>query len=301
MANKIENRVCCQCGLSLSKTEYYKSNSDFHIDKLLPICKKCFNQDVKLYLENSNYKSRKKAMQRMCMAFDVYYDDDLFDKCDDNEDLYIVIGNYMKRLNMAQYKNKTFETTLHSGAVVLKDPDIKNSADDSEQIDAADIEKWGVGLSATDYKNLNAHFKYLTDANPHRDSNQEIFITDLCYTKMQQLRCITDGDMENYKKMGEYYNATFSKSGLKVSNETETNSDDCLGVWSARIAQYTPEEYYKNKELYRDHDGFMQYMKRFVLRPLRNLQYGTTDRDEEFYVKEVGDDVEFDADTDQIL
>ena len=299
MANT-EKRKCCQCGTSLPKTDYYKSNSDFFIDKLLPICKQCFNQDVKLFVENSNYKSRKKAMHRMCMAFDIYYDEDLFEKCDDNDDLYIVIGNYLKRLNMAQYKNKTFETTIQSGCVVLNDSDTKKN-DDPESINAEDVDRWGAGLSATDYKNLNAHFKYLTDANPHRDSNQEIFITDLCYTKMQQLRCITDGDMENYKKMGEYYNATFSKSGWKVSNETETNSDDCLGVWSARIAQYTPEEYYKNKLLYRDHDGCLDYIKRFVLRPLRNLKYGTTDRDEEFYVKEVGDDIEFDADTDQIL
>ena len=41
----------------------------------------------------------------------------------------------------------------------------------------------------------------------------------------------------------------------------------------------------------------MDYIKRFLLRPLRNLQYGTTDRDTEFYVKDGDDDEYIDTDT----
>lgn len=305
-------RVCCCCGETLLSTQFYKSYSPFYKDGHLPICKSCFNQEVKLHLEDENYKSSKKAMQRMCMAFDIYFDESLFDKCDANDDIYIVVGNYLKRLNMAQYKGKTFEDTLKKDEGVLsgdrkpvKENRVAlvdkygNEQDNVVEISAEDIKKWGVGLSPTDYENLNAHYKYLTSANPHCDSNQEIFINDLCYTKMQQLRCIRDGDMDNFKKMGEYYNSTFSKSGLKVVSDAEANSDDCLGVWNARISQYTPEEYYKNKELYKDHDNFRDYIERFVLRPLRNLQHGTDERDKEFYVKEVvEEDEDVDSDTD---
>ena len=52
------------------------------------------------------------------------------------------------------------------------------------------------------------------------------------------------------------------------------------------ISKYTPEEYYKDKTLYKDFDGIGDYFKRFVLRPLRNLQLGTTDRDKEFFVSD---------------
>lgn len=211
---------------------------------------------------------------------------------------------------MNQNKGKTFDTTIENGDFSLsgdrKQPKEKrvivvdqygNEDDKSKEINPADIERWGIGLEPIDYENLNNHYKFLKSANSHCDSNQEIFINDLCYAKMQQLKCVRGSDMENFKKMGEYYNSTFIKSGLKVASDSEANSDDCLGVWNSRISQYTPEEYYKNKQLYSDHDNFMDYIKRFLLRPLRNLQYGTTERDKEFYVKDGDDDEYIDADT----
>lgn len=306
MPKSVEKCVCCSCGEPKNSIHFYKSNSEFYSEGALPICKECFSRKFGQYA--AEYHSNKKAMQRMCMAFDIYFNEDLFDKCDTNDDT--VVGKYFRQLNMNQNKGKTFDTTIENGDFSLsgdrKQPKEKrvavvdqygNEDDESEEINPEDIERWGVGLMPIDYENLNNHYKFLKSANSHCDSNQEIFISDLCYAKMQQLKCVREGDMENFKKMGEYYNSTFVKSGLKVAADAEANSDDCLGVWNSRISQYTPEEYYKNKQLYSDHDGFMDYIKRFLLRPLRNLQYGTTERDKEFYVKDGDDDEYIDADT----
>ena len=306
MAKNTEKYICCHCGELLDSSEFYKSDSKFYQNSKLPICKDCFSREFGNYL--NNYHSSKKAMQRMCMAFDVYFNDDLFDSCDNTNDER-VIGNYFRKLNMNQYKGKTFDTTIENGEILLsgdRKPVKENRAvtvdqygnEQEDEINPADVERWGVGLSATDYENLNNHYKYLKSANTHCDSNQEIFISDLCYAKMQQLRCVRDGDMDNFKKMGDYYNSTFKKSGLKIANDSEANSDDCLGLWVSRISQFTPEEYYKNKKLYKDHDSIGDYFERFVLRPLRNLQYGTAERDTEFYVKDVDEDDIPDADSD---
>ena len=291
--------TCCHCGDLLDDKNFYSSFSPFYQNGKLPICKKCFIRNYVGYL--NIYHSSKKAMQRMCMAFDIYFNEKLFDSCDttDNEK---VIGNYFRQLNMTQHRNKTFDQTIEDGGVLLSGERVKvkekrvalldeygNESDD-EYIKPEVILRWGTGLAPTDYANLEAHYNYLKKSNPHCDSNQEIFIQDLCYAKMQQLKCVASGDMDGYKKMGEYYNNTFQKSGLKVANEGEANSDDCLGVWNLRIAQFTPEEYYKNKKLYSDYDSIRDYFRRFILRPLRNLQYGTTERDEEFYVKDVDED-----------
>lgn len=223
------------------------------------------------------------------MAFDLYFDEKLFDKCNTKDEN--VVGVYVRNLNMNQYQGKTYENTIEDGLVVLGNS-MKHFAytNISDEIATEDIEKWGAGLTQTDYENLNNYYKFLKSANPHCDSNQEIFINDLCYAKMQQLKCVREGDMDNFKKMGEYYNSTFSKSGLKVAADESANSDDCLGVWNARISQYTPEEYYKSEKLYRDHDNLGDYVARFMLRPLRNLMHGTTDRDREFYVKDCEED-----------
>lgn len=299
--------VCCTCGESLNISKFYKSYSGLYINSLLPICKDCFSHKFGEYAKI--YKSNKIAMQRMCMLFDIYFIEDIFDKCDTNDET--VIGNYFRQLNMKQNRGKTFEDSINEGTFNLSGDrkpvknktrivtvdEYGNEQEGAEEVNPEDIERWGVGLQPVDYANLNNHYSYLKGANPHCDSNQEIFITDLCYAKMQQLQCVRNQDRDGFKKMGEYYNATFQKSGLKVAADTETNSDDCLGVWNARISQYTPEEYYKNKTLYRDHDNLGDYFKRLVLRPLRNLQHGTTERDTEFYVKDGDDDEFIDADT----
>ena len=109
MPKKSEKRVCCTCGDSLIVSKYYKSNSDFYIDSMLPICKDCFSHKFGQYARV--FKSNKMAMQRMCIAFDIYFNEDLFDKCDTNDET--VIGNYFRQLNMAQHHGKTLELLIY--------------------------------------------------------------------------------------------------------------------------------------------------------------------------------------------
>lgn len=293
--------VCCHCGEALPEDQFYKSYSQFYINKHLPICKDCFNRIVKLLLENETYKSSKKAMQRMCMAFDIYFDEDLFDKCDTHEDIYVAVGNYMKRLNLKNYAGKTFETTLQKGEILSGDrkpvkekrvaivDQYGNESDESQKINPKDIEKWGAGLEPEDYNSLNSHYKYLKASNPDCDSNQEIFINDLCYIKMQQMKAMRDGRVDDFNKLTESYRKSFAQACLKVVRDANATEDTLIGVNAEMIERYTPAEYYKDKSLYRDFDGIGDYMQRFVLRPLRNLMHGTKDRDFEFYVKDEED------------
>ena len=95
--------VCCQCNKSFdSLTQFYKAYSSLYAGTgYLPICKDCFAKLFNSYLEK--YKDPQKAMKRICMAFDLYYNDSLFDTC--NDGTKALIGNYIKRLNMVQYKH----------------------------------------------------------------------------------------------------------------------------------------------------------------------------------------------------
>ena len=70
--------VCCQCHNTFeSLTDFYKTYSTLYTDTgHLPICKNCFLNLFNSYV--SKYQDRCKAMQRVCMAFDLYYVDSLF-------------------------------------------------------------------------------------------------------------------------------------------------------------------------------------------------------------------------------
>lgn len=292
MPDKDTKCVCCSCRESLPLTKFYKSNSEFYIDKHLPICKDCFANIFGFY--TAEYQSTKKAMQRMCMAFDIYFNEDLFDSCD--ADSSAVLGNYFRKLNMKQQKEKTFDTSLKEGfefsgnRKVVKNTrvavvDEYGNEDESQEANQKDVEKWGVGFDPVDYKVLEDHYKYLKVANPNCDSNQEIFVIDLCYIYMQKMKALRDGKVDDFNKLTESYRKSFNQAGLKTSDDLKTD-DDCWSVWVDRVAQYTPEEFYKNKERYKDHDGFGEYLERFVLRPYKNIEMGTQDRDSEFYVHE---------------
>ena len=293
MPDKDSKCVCCSCRESLPLTKFYKSNSEFYPEEHLPICKDCFANKFGFY--TAEYQSTKKAMQRMCMAFDVYFNEDLFDSCD--TDSSTVLGKYFRKLNIKPHKGKTFDSSLEEGFELSGNRKVEKNTrvavideygneDNDTEINPKDIEKWGVGFEPVDYDILNTHYESLCNSNPHSESNAEIFIVDLCYTKMQQMKAVREGNVDNYNKLTELYRKTFTQAGLKTVKDANAIEDFTIGVNAETIEKYTPAEYYKNKSLYKDHDNIGEYVERFLLRPLKNLMHGTKDRDFEFYVKD---------------
>ena len=283
--------VCYQCGRVLPENGFFKSNSPlFKVIGHLPICKTCLSEDFKTY--KAEYMgSSEIAMQRICMMTDVYYDSDLFNSCDTIDDK--VVGTYFKQTNLGQYKGKTFGDTLDSGFYFRDSADRHNAKDLEKEnevtVDPKLIQKWGSGLSPSDYYSLEDHYKYLKSANPNCDNNQEIFIIELCYIKVQQMKSYKDQKIDDYNKLTEQYRKTFKDAQLKIAQDDVGTNNDSWGEWIERISQYTPEEYYKNKKLYKDFDGLGDYINRFLFRPLRNLMHGSTDRDTEYFVPDDGD------------
>lgn len=288
-----EKYICCECGEELALNKFYKSNSSIFAGiGHLPICKDCFVREFKKY--KVEYMNPQRAMQRLCMAFDIYFDAGLFDSTNGKDD-DAMVGNYMKKTALGQYKTRTFDSTLDDGFyftgeksnITLSKVEEEH---EEEKIDPRLIQKWGEGLAAAvDYNILEDHYKYLKSANPNCDSNQEIFINDLCYTKMQQMKAVREGRVDDYNKLTESYRKTFMQAGLKTVRDSTALDEFTVGVGIETIEKYTPAEYYKNKKLFRDFDGIGEYFERHILRPLRNLQYGTEDRDAEYYVKDEGD------------
>lgn len=301
MPKSVEKRVCCTCGESLNSSKFYKSYSKFYIDSLLPICKDCFAHKFGEYAKT--YKSNKMAMQRMCMTFDIFFDEDLFDKCDINDDT--VIGNYFRKLNIKQNIGKTFEDTITNGGVALSgdrkrikgkrvayvdEYDNVQEETPDEKINPKDIEKWGAGYDAVDYDTLNAHNKFLQNANPNCDSNQEIFISNLCYIYMKQMKASRENDTKSFTDLLNLYIKTFKESGLKTVRDTSESKEFKAGVSIAMIEKYTPAEFYKDQNLYKDFDGIGGIIKRFFTRPLKNLQFGTNEQDEEYSIQDGDED-----------
>ena len=270
----------------ISYSPFYAGNNGY-----VTICNNCIE---KYFPKLTDFFSgnEEKAIERFAQIFDWYYQEKAVAATRKISAGRNRVRGYPSKMCLPQTKDHgtTYLDTIRDRVDnTIGSLDNLQEERENGQTNVSDkiAKKWGIDLfSSKECNILEDHYQMLKRQNPNCDSNQEIFIKDLCYTKLYQLQALKDKKPDDFKKLTELYQDTFKKAGLKTIQETDSSSDETLGVTLATIAQYTPEEYYKNKKLYKDFDNIGDYFKRFVLRPFKNLITGSTERDKEYCVKD---------------
>lgn len=266
---------------SRSASPLYQAN-----DGYLPICNKCrdkyYEKLVDLYNGNEAH-----AIEHFCMQFDIIFHVDALSSSRKSSTLSR-ISSYLSKRNLGQTARigATYVDGIKYEYVNRANLKKENNSNKKSKPDDLLVQKWGAGFSDEDYYTLESHYKTLKDNNPNCDNNQEIFIKNLCNLHMLSVRALKTGDVDKYTKLVDQYSKTFKTTGLKTIEEKDDSNNASLGVTLATISKYTPEEFYKDKNKYKDFDNIGEYVERFMTRPLRNLQYGSVDRDEEYFVPE---------------
>jgi len=293
--------VCNRCGKKYQTLSSFPTNNSlvYSMDGHIPVCNTCL-RDIwhKFY---NYFGSARTATKRTCMAFDFYYNEKLFQSVyDENNDSKYIFREYVQRTSLRQFQGRTFDNSIQEGEAFTTDDanalldkirqrqEENESYVDDDEIPQDIIDFWGEGFESSQYRLLDKHYKFIRETNPNCDSNQELFINDLCKIYMLKEEALRNGSADEFNKLSENYRKTFIQAGLKATKDNSTMEDFKLGVTAETIEMYTPSEYYKNKKLYKDFDGIGDYFKRIVMRPLKNLQFGTDDRDEEYSVKDDG-------------
>ncbi len=289
----------CGKGFTTQNGNFQKSNDVlFQCNNgYLPWCKDCtdlyMNQMTALYSNNEEI-----AIQDFCQRAGWNYDLNALTASMETYSGHRSrsrISHYAAKKNLNCGGRKTFIDTLKFN-YEQKQKEVITSRDqaksDDSTITASAVDRWGIGFTEADYKNLDEHYRMLKKNNPNADNNQEIFIKSLCNLNMLMVKALKDGDSDKYVKLTEQYAKTFKQAGLRTVEEKDNSINECLGVTLATISQYTPEEFYKDKSLYEDYDELGEYMDRHICRPMENIMTGSDIRDKEFFVPENGDDDE---------
>lgn len=291
---------CCGKGFASQDKNFQKTNDVLFQSNngYLPWCKECTDtytaQTTALYCNNEEL-----AMKDFCQRAGWNYDINALVASMETYSGHRSrsrISHYAAKKNINCDGRKTWIDTLKHNQQ-LREHEVITSREqvksEESQITATAIDRWGIGLTESDYKLLDEHYKMLKKFNPNCDNNQEIFIKDLCCTKLLQTKAMRgEGKPDDFEKYTRLYRETFKQAGLKTIQEVDNSADECLGVTLATISQFTPEEYYKDRGLYKDFDKIGEYFTRFVKRPLKNLMTGSTDRDHEYYVKDKSGDLD---------
>ena len=282
---------CCGKGYNSLKNNFQKTNSPLYQsnDGYLPWCKDCtdkyMTQLTAFYSGNEEH-----AIEHFCQQVDWVYDIEPLKCAREISSDRSRISSYAAKKNLNVGGRKTYFDSLKYNYEQRQDEVItsrEQAKSEESTISASAVDRWGVGFTEMDYKNLDEHYRMLKKVNPNIDSNQEIFVKDLCNIHMLKIHALQNGDSKEYAALVEQYAKTFKQAGLRTVEEKDSSNDETFCMTLGFISDYTPEEFYQDKELYADWDKIGEYMERHILRPMINLETGSDIRDKEFFVPEV--------------
>lgn len=177
--------------------------------------------------------SDKKAVERICMILDVYYNHDVFDritdKCQDKLDTGIIL-RYIQQTKLRQYRNKNYGTTLSEkfNAVHIKETVCDVCEEQEEQEDKSDIKAasaiFGDGFSDEDYIFLKTQYDDWTARHECNTKAQEEIFKRLCFKQLEILKATRAG--EDTKHLDATFRDLLDTAKLQPKqNSGETVSD----------------------------------------------------------------------------
>ena len=197
---------CMCCNIELNSKEFYDSDSKLHhsIGKI-PYCKECLDKLYQGYLEkykNTGYANPdRKAIERICMIFDVYYSDKIFDSAvkvsEKMTDTPFVLL-YFKQVKLYQYRTKNYDTTIHEKYKAAKDKESVFSIyndDDSHKDKEIELgmKLFGSGFSDEDYVYLYEEYSDWTTRHECQTKSQEEMFKQICLTQLQLVKAARTG------------------------------------------------------------------------------------------------------------
>lgn len=222
---------CLCCGNEYSESNYYNSNSKFYSNTgKIPYCKQCIERFYLYffdkYTEDGCLNPEKKAVKRICMAFDIYFREDVFNssmkKVKDGTMNVSLIGQYMRIIQLLQYnRNKeTYENTItqeeKDGLVAAPISDIS----ESRNVDEETIRFFGAGFNDADYEFLKREYDDWIARHECKTKAQEEVFKRLCFKQLEILKATQRG--EDTKDL----DATFQKLLETAKLQPKQNAGD---------------------------------------------------------------------------
>lgn len=198
-----EKFVCFHCGKEYVDTNYYKSHSVFfdNIGKI-PYCKQCIEKIYQYYFDKYINEGcltpEENAVKRLCMAFDIYYSQKAFSDAMNSakkRNMNISpMGAYMKMIQLQQFKEKSYDTTVSDMDKEDFVANISSSISDSIEVDEKTINFFGAGFTNEDYEFLKREYEDWTARHECKTKAQEEVFKDICFNRLQNLKALRKGE-----------------------------------------------------------------------------------------------------------
>ena len=228
--------LCClRCNEPYAINEFYDSDSELHksIGKI-PYCRKCLDEFYQNYLNGYitlGYQNpERKAIERICMALDIYYSDKVFDsavKRSESNQEATLFAVYLAQVKLYQYRKKNYNTTIHEKFEKMKDSDNSMSVHTKQDEEQSELVKmaskfFGSGFSDDDYLFLQEQYADWTTRHECQTKAQEEVFKRICFTQLELLKATRA--KEDTKDL----NATFQKLLDTAKLQPKQNSNETV-------------------------------------------------------------------------
>jgi hypothetical protein len=282
------DKIVCACqihdnckrtnGLQNKKNYYISSSRIFSGIGVLPVCKDCLGILFGEYV--TKYESEQMAMYKLCERFDMPFTTSAFNgaKAHSEKTGWLLYQSYFKELNSLGGANG-YGTCFDNGER------IENKLDDIEDftLNNGDFDEelkifWGYGLDTKDYLFLETELAGWKQTHKCDNRAELILLKEICM-KILEIRKQREigGNVSKEQKELQELMKTASVDPAKANAISSGQSVDRFGVWIKDIEQYKPAEWWEEQEKYKDMDGFIPYIKNYIVRPIKNFFTGVKD------------------------
>lgn len=282
---------CSCCGHEYDKLSGNFSPTNFPIFKdtgFYPACKKCMDQFFK-EMTTVYSGNEEQAIKYICQMMGVYFNGSPLGASKKISQHRSRLSTYISKVQINPWIGKTYIDTLkdefEASSKTIRTPE------DAEEITEYKltpkmIKFWGSGYASNVYPILQGYYDELLKlCETKPDVKKQKMMKNLCLLEYQMQVNIQAG--KDIGTLSNSYKAMFEAAELKVENADTSN--DSFGKWIMDIEKYSPAEYYQDKKKYHDFFGIIEYIERFMFRPLKNLIFGEKVKEKEYWINDEDD------------
>ena len=249
-------------------------NPEIYSNRRFNICKSCMTE----YVYNGGEEIDLDRFKKILRIYDIpFLEKEMRSALTKDK----VIGAYIKNINL-NHGNKTWMDSDGTGVSLdnLKDPE-------SFVVTPEMIKKWGKGYNDDDYKMMEDIYKewvsqHKSDTLAEKKTFKYIAMKEFDILRARERNESTDKLEESLRKFMSNANVVPKEIKESITGEGE----EAWGIWIRDIEKKRPAEVYGDRKLYFDFDGLLDYLNRFVFRPLKNILAKTKEYDKEFNVED---------------
>ena len=273
---------CRICQKTLPASHFYEATNPM-IDKnnLMSVCRDHCNEIYETYYSIHNNVDI--ALKLTCRDLDVRYSEEALKQAQSHVESLMekgkkadkLFGYYKSKLSSTSKKNENFESFR------FKDSEFENIINDQieEDIDDDLVLFWGKGFdSIDDYIFLETELSNWKKTHKCDNQAEVTLLKEICIKILIIRNKRAEGETvsQDVKELQELFK-TASVDPAKANVASAGKSHDAWGLFVKDIEQFRPAEWHDKQEKYKDMDGFIPYIKNYILRPIKNFVTGNRD------------------------